>query len=273
MRARVCFVAAAGVEHNTFVKLIEERFGSITVSKESRQEIQDKRLPSVYKGGMVKSERGLKEPYVKVAIGYEIGGWDDPDVIAKCVLNQLLGGGSSFSAGGPGKGMYTRLYTQVLNQYSFTESMEAFLAINENTGLLGIDAACPPEYIPHTMRIIIEQLVKLAVEPVTDEELNRARNMCKSMLLMQLESRVILCEDIARQFVTYGKRHLPAETCAKIDDVTAADLMRVADEMLSYPPAIGCVGYDLSKVPAYDDIKNFSSMYIEEGRKIKAKRG
>ena len=30
-----------------------------------------------------------------------------------CVLNTLMGGGGSFSAGGPGKGMYTRLYLQV----------------------------------------------------------------------------------------------------------------------------------------------------------------
>jgi processing peptidase subunit alpha len=32
-------------------------------------------------------------------------------------MQMLLGGGGSFSAGGPGKGMYSRLYTNVLNQY------------------------------------------------------------------------------------------------------------------------------------------------------------
>lgn len=29
----------------------------------------------------------------------------------------LLGGGDSFSAGGPGKGMYSRLYREVLNRF------------------------------------------------------------------------------------------------------------------------------------------------------------
>lgn len=42
----------------------------------------------------------------------------DPDFVATCVLNMMMGGGGSFSAGGPGKGMYTRLYTNVLNRYS-----------------------------------------------------------------------------------------------------------------------------------------------------------
>jgi len=32
------------------------------------------------------------------------------DVVVECVMDTLLGGGSSFSAGGPGKGMYSRLY-------------------------------------------------------------------------------------------------------------------------------------------------------------------
>ena len=40
----------------------------------------------------------------------------DPDYVAFCVLNMMMGGGGSFSAGGPGKGMYSRLYLNVLNR-------------------------------------------------------------------------------------------------------------------------------------------------------------
>ena len=46
----------------------------------------------------------------------------DDDYVKFCVLNTLMGGGGSFSAGGPGKGMYTRLYLQVL----FTLSLGTF---------------------------------------------------------------------------------------------------------------------------------------------------
>ena len=41
---------------------------------------------------------------------------DEANFIPTCVLHSLMGGGGSFSAGGPGKGMYTRLYTNVLNR-------------------------------------------------------------------------------------------------------------------------------------------------------------
>lgn len=51
-----------------------------------------------------------------VVIGLEGCSHQDPDFVAMCVLNMMMGGGGSFSAGGPGKGMYTRLYTNVLNR-------------------------------------------------------------------------------------------------------------------------------------------------------------
>ena len=40
------------------------------------------------------------------------------EFVAACVLNQIFGGGTSFSAGGPGKGLYSRFYTNVLNRYN-----------------------------------------------------------------------------------------------------------------------------------------------------------
>lgn len=43
--------------------------------------------------------------------------WEDPDLYAICTLQMLMGGGGSFSAGGPGKGMHSRLYRNVLNRY------------------------------------------------------------------------------------------------------------------------------------------------------------
>lgn len=51
-----------------------------------------------------------------IVIGLESVGHQHKDFVSHCVLNMMMGGGGSFSAGGPGKGMYTRLYTNVLNR-------------------------------------------------------------------------------------------------------------------------------------------------------------
>ena len=70
-----------------------------------------------YTGGIVTREKDLSSvslgptPMPELAhlsIGLESVSHQHPDFIAFCVLNMLMGGGGSFSAGGPGKGMYTR---------------------------------------------------------------------------------------------------------------------------------------------------------------------
>lgn len=54
-----------------------------------------------------------------VVIGFEGAPIKHDDFVPFCVLQALMGGGGSFSAGGPGKGMYTRLYTEVMNRCAF----------------------------------------------------------------------------------------------------------------------------------------------------------
>ncbi len=56
------------------------------------------------------------EELTRVALAYKVGGWHDDNFVPTCVLQVLLGGGDSFSAGGPGKGMHSRLYREVLNR-------------------------------------------------------------------------------------------------------------------------------------------------------------
>lgn len=247
------FLTASGIEHDLFLKLVSEKFQSYP--KGVKSEISK----SVFVGGMHAEERTLKEPVVKVSMAFEVGGWLDPLLIPACVLQQLLGGGSSFSAGGPGKGMYTRLYRHVLNEFSWVESAEAFMSVTNDSGIMGIDASCSPDFCPNLVRMIVDQLTKLAYIPVTDEELNRAKKMLKSFMMMQLESRLVQCEDIARQYATFGFREDQASVCLKIDAVTKADLMAVAQRMLLTPPAVGCVGYDTSHMPNYDQILDFTT--------------
>lgn len=247
------FLTASGIEHDLFVDLVSKKFKNYP--KGERSAI----IKSKFVGGMHAEERELKEPVVKISMAFEVGGWLDPLLIPACVLQQLLGGGSSFSAGGPGKGMYTRLYRDVLNTYGWVESAEAFMSVANDSGIMGIDASCSPEYCLNLVRVIVHELTKLAYVPVSDEELNRAKKMLKSFMMMQLESRLVQCEDIARQYASFGFREDPASVCLKIDAVTKADLMAVARRLLLTPPAVGCVGFDISQMPNYSQILKYTT--------------
>lgn len=258
-----CLISGAGIDHETLVKLVEPRFSSMP--KTSPTYVAH--LPSKYTGGLYKNERELKEPFTRIAIAFKCGGWASEDIVAICVTQILMGGGSSFSAGGPGKGMYSRLYREVLNRCYWVESAETFYSAHDDFGLFGIDASCDLDHVAHLIQISVSELVRLSVEPVKPDELSRAKNMVKSLLMSNLESRTITCEDIARQFITLGYREESASLLKKIDEVSADDILRLAQKMVLTPPSVGCVGPNLQRIPKYEDIKRFTETTVEEAMK------
>lgn len=74
------------------------------------------------------------------------------------------------------------------------------------------------------LRLIADQFSKLST--VTDEEMRRAKNALKSSILMNLESRAVVLEDIGRQLLMSGKIMGGEELCARVDQVTPKDIER-----------------------------------------------
>jgi processing peptidase subunit alpha len=244
-------LAGAGVEHDFLVELADKHFGHLLQVDGDRTLVQ----PCVYRGGEDRCQQpSSQDGFIRVALGLEVGGWHSDDLVATCVLQTLLGGGNSFSAGGPGKGMYSRLYRQVLNRYGWAESAEAFTAFHSESGLWGISGSTVPHKARDMIQVFAEHLARLAVEQVSDEELDRARNMLKCNVLTQLESRLVLFEDLGRQVLTYGQREDMHTTCEKIDAVTKEDLKQLALRALSQPPTLASVGHDLTHVPLQEEV-------------------
>ena len=82
-----------------------------------------------------------------VSLGLESTSFTDPDFFAFAVLNALMGGGGSFSAGGPGKGMYSRLYLNVLNRYHWIYACTAFNHSYIDSGIFCINASSHPSQV------------------------------------------------------------------------------------------------------------------------------
>ncbi|KAG6157470.1 hypothetical protein E4U37_007317 [Claviceps purpurea] len=154
------------------------------------------------------------------------------DIYALATLQTLLGGGGSFSAGGPGKGMYSRLYTNVLNQHGWIESCLSFNHCYTDSGLFGISASCLPGHTSSMLDVICQELRALTLDNgvarLRDGEVTRAKNQLRSSLLMNLESRMIQLEDLGRSVQIHGRKVPVRDMCAKIEALTVQDLRRVA---------------------------------------------
>lgn len=257
-------VAGVGVDHDDLVAAVERHFKPGTAMWEKNPEILLPKLPQIdnsvaqYTGGEVRIDKDLSTlavgtPYpnlAHVALGFEGASYKDPDFVAFCVLHMLLGGGGSFSAGGPGKGMYTRLYTEVMNRCHWIYGATAFNHSYADAGLFCVHASSDPEKINDVLVIILDQFFKL-LKSVEKEELERAKIQLKSQLMMNLEVRPVMFEDLARQVIGHGYRRKPQEYLEKIDSVSAEDIVRIGERMLAGRPSL--VGYgDIGKLASYE---------------------
>ena len=203
----------------------------------------DLHIPAHYTGGFLSLPRLPPPPspmlprlsYIHLA--FEALPIASEDIYALATLQTLLGGGGSFSAGGPGKGMYSRLYTNVLNQHGWVESCVAFNHSYTDSGLFGISASCSPAHVTHMLEVLCRELSQLTLDTgfaaLQSAEVNRAKNQLKSSLLMNLESRMVELEDLGRQIQVHGRKVSVREMCANIDALTVYDLRRVARQVLS----------------------------------------
>ncbi|GAA5828410.1 hypothetical protein JCM11251_006232 [Rhodosporidiobolus azoricus] len=190
--------------------------------------------PAQYTGGTLLLDAPDLD-FTHVYVAYEGLPIHDDDIYALATLQVLLGGGGSFSAGGPGKGMYSRLYTSVLNQYHAVDFCSAFHHCYLDSGLFGLSISVHPSFLNRTPDLIAQQLDSVTRPMpggIGEPELRRARNQLKSSLAMALESRMVQVEDLGRQVQVHGRKVSLAEMSSLIDSVTLSDLYRVANRVL-----------------------------------------
>ncbi|KAJ0964681.1 hypothetical protein J5N97_025819 [Dioscorea zingiberensis] len=241
-------LAASGVDHDELVSIAEPLLSDLP--KVAR--IDEPK--SVYTGGEYRCQADSSKTHLAVA--FEVpGGWlKEKDAMTLTVLQMLMGGGGSFSAGGPGKGMYSRLYRRVLNEFQQIESFSAFNSVYNNTGIFGIHATTGSDFVNKAVDLAARELLAVTSPGQVDQvELDRAKASTKSAVLMNLESRMVVSEDIGRQILTYGERK-PIEHFLKVvDEVTLKDITSLTEKIISSPLTMASWG-DVLHVPSYESV-------------------
>ncbi|KXZ51946.1 hypothetical protein GPECTOR_11g70 [Gonium pectorale] len=206
-RASGIVLAASGVEHAALVELA----GPMLAGMPAAEPLPEPKPQ--YVGGAVHLPGSYPQANLLLAFEYG-GGWRDVHgAVVMTVINYLLGGGNSFSSGGPGKGMHSRLYTRVLNKYAWCHSCASFNTTFNESGLVGIQASCDPAKVLDMLYVMCTELE--SVENGTNRvELERAKRAAVSVICNALESKATSAEDIGRQYLTYGHRIMGANVKA-----------------------------------------------------------
>jgi len=236
-------LSGASVDHDQLVNLAEKYFSKLPPSNPSIIDV-----PVAYTGGEFYQplpQKYMLNPNYKehVVIAFKGEGWKHRDSFVVALLGKILGGGTSFSAGGPGKGMFSRNYVKLMNVMHWIESAETLMFTYRDVSIFGIVASCQPGQIRNLFEEVCKQIRDLVLDPLKDPasfdaEIQRAKNQLKSTLFTNLEQKSVLFDDIGRQVLIYDKYHSASELCQIIDSITVEDCCVVGQKLLESVPTV-----------------------------------
>jgi predicted Zn-dependent peptidase len=211
------FSAAGNIDHDSFVEQVAAAFTSLSATSGDR--LKRTPPPQAFPHITLKNKKSLEQ--VQFCLAMPALPVADDDRYGAYLLNSILGGGMS-----------SRLFQSIREERGLAYSIYSELNPFRDTGSLAVYAGCSPDKTKEVLTLTLAEFTRLKLEPVTVEELDRARNQIKGNMVLGLESSSSRMSSLARQQMYWGKFFSLDEITAEIDRVTIADLQRLANQLL-----------------------------------------
>ena len=175
--------------------------------------------------------RRRKTEQAHICLGVRAQSYLDPDRYALDLLNTLLG-----------EGMSSRLFLNIRERLGLAYDVHSFTQKHRDTGYLGIYLGVDPQRALSAVEAAVAELRALAERDVDDEELYRAKEFTKGRLRLELETTNGVAFWLTYQELVMGEVRTVEREVAAVDVVTAADIRRVAREILGGPLQLAVIG-------------------------------
>ncbi|GBO15045.1 Mitochondrial-processing peptidase subunit alpha, partial [Araneus ventricosus] len=136
--------------------------------------------------------------------------------------------------------------------YHWMYSATAFNHSYSDSGIFCILASAHPSQLRELVDIIVSEFKNLTSQ-ISRPELERAKTQLQSVLLMNLESRPVMFEDIGRQVLATGSRKEPEYFIQEIAKITADDIHSISTKLLKTKASVAALG-DLKQLPSLKEI-------------------
>ncbi|XHE14785.1 pitrilysin family protein [Agrobacterium deltaense] len=247
---RIFIVAAGAVDHDSFVKQVEERFASLPQLPAATPVLEK----AIYTGGEIRETRDLMD--AQVLLGFEGKAYHARDFYCSQILANILGGGMS-----------SRLFQEVREARGLCYSVYAFHWGFSDTGIFGVHAATGANDLPELVPVILEELRKSS-QTIHQEEIDRARAQIRAQLLMGQESPAARAGQMARQMMLYGRPIPNEEMMERLEHITQDRLTDLAGRLFfDTVPTLSAIG-PLEHLPPLSDIT--AALSAQQPARIKA---
>src|SRR5205809_3253459 len=166
-----------------------------------------------------------------VCLGARALSYMDPDRYALDLLNTVLG-----------EGMSSRLFLNIRERLGLAYDVHSFTQKHRDTGYLGVYIGVDPSKAADAVNAAMAELRALGESEVSPEELTRAKEFTKGRLRLELETTNGVAFWLTYQELLLGEIKSIDEEVALVDGVTAADVRRVAQEVLGGPMQMAVIG-------------------------------
>jgi predicted Zn-dependent peptidase len=213
-RTEDIIISAAGkVSHPELVTLLEALFADVeegSCKKDPELPVCEKRMEIINKD--------LEQ--VHLCIGTKALPQDSPQRYVGYILNTILGGSIS-----------SRLFQEVREEKGLAYSVYSYVLSHSDTGTLVVYAGTKQEKLLEVIDIILQQFRALKNEPITNAELEFAREHLKGNLLLSLESTDNRMTKLAKNEIYFGRQVSLPEIITALERVTARNVMDLCREM------------------------------------------
>jgi len=233
---RMVLSVAGNIDPDVIARHVEELFGDMAAGPEPVA------LPALYPRDGEAVAHAPHDGQAHLFVAAPGVAADHPDHMAFALLAELLGGGMS-----------SRLFLEVRERRGLAYSVGASASTLSDHGTLAVHAGVAPARAAGALEVIVRELRRLAVEPVSADELERVRGHYEGSLLLALEDSYSVAARNARSVLQRGYARTPEESLALVEAVSAADVLRLAAE-LTPPEALR-----LAVVGPFDDLAPFSA--------------
>ena len=205
--------AAGNLKHEQFVVLVVMLFGQMKPAKNGFHGPAPKTVSRI----ILRNKKALEQ--VQICVGVPSHPIAHEKRHASYILNTLLGGGMS-----------SRLFQNIRERQGLAYAIYSDLNPYRDTGCLSVYAGTSRESAAKVVQSVVSEFRKLKAEPVSPDELRRAKDQLKGSLMLSLESSTARMSNLARQEMYFDRFYGMDQLIERIEAVTAEDLKDLADE-------------------------------------------
>jgi predicted Zn-dependent peptidase len=201
----------------SFVRLMTKYFGNCPQSSDKKE------LNAFSKENSFHIRSSEANYQVHAVVGGYAPGYLEEDRKGMLLLTNILGGPA----------LNSRLNLSVREKYGYSYNIEASYTPYSETGYWHVYFGTDPKYLEKTRKVLYKEIASLRDKKLGDQQLKMAKEQFKGHLALGMESNSGLMLSLGKSVLLFNKVDSVAKMNASIEELTAADLQRIANKYMS----------------------------------------